>query len=91
MLSLSKDGTPDQLDPEIIGDKDAAIAAAKRQFVEQAVSAKDVAERGAVSGLDAVSVKQDPSIDALAKEHEKVAAAAEKRAEAVVKSLHQGE
>lgn len=89
MLSLSKDGTPDQVNPEIIGDKDFAVAAAKRQFAEQAVSAKDDAERSAAaSGGD--EVKQDPSVEALRKEHEKAQSAAEKKAESVVNSLHQG-
>jgi hypothetical protein len=50
MLSLHADGTPDQHNPEIIGDKDAALAAAKRQFAEQAVSAADVEARGVTSG-----------------------------------------
>ena len=37
MLSLKSDGTPDQTNPVVIGDKEAAVAAAKRQFAEQAV------------------------------------------------------
>jgi hypothetical protein len=45
MLSLRADGTPDQTNPEIIGDKDAAVAAAKVQFAQQAVSAVDEAKR----------------------------------------------
>ena len=43
MLSLHADGTPNQLNPEIIGDKDAALKGARTQFAEQAVSAADVA------------------------------------------------
>jgi hypothetical protein len=42
MLSLKADGTPDQHNPEIIGDKDVALEAAKEQFKQQAVSAADV-------------------------------------------------
>ena len=45
MLSLKSDGTPDQTNPVVIGDKEAAVAAAKRQFAEQAVSSVDEAER----------------------------------------------
>jgi hypothetical protein len=41
MLSLSADGTPDQINPVVIGNKDAATDAAKRQFVEQALSDAD--------------------------------------------------
>jgi hypothetical protein len=52
MLSLQADGTPDQHNPEIIGDKDAAIKATKVQFAQQAVSAVD-AEKRAELGLAA--------------------------------------
>ena len=89
MLSLRADGSPDQHNPEIVGDKDVAVAAAKRQFAEQAVSAVDVAERGVTAG-GADEVPQDPAIEKLKKAHESAAAAAEKRAESVVSSLHQG-
>lgn len=89
MLSLKVDGSPDQHNPEIIGDKDAAIAAAKTQFAQQAVSAVD-AEKRAELGLAPADEgdTSDKAIDALKKEHDKVAAAAEKRAESVVNSLH---
>lgn len=90
MLSLRADGTPDQIAPEIIGGKEFAIEAAKRQFAEQAVSAKDEAERAATIDTGSETVKQDPSVEALKKEHDKVAEAAEKRAEKVVESLHKG-
>ena len=49
MLSLKADGTPDQINPEIIGDKDTAIAAAKVQFAQQAVSAVDQNMRGVLA------------------------------------------
>lgn len=91
MLSLRADGTPDQYDPEIIGDKDTAIEAAKRQFAEVAVAAVD-ADRRAELGL-ARSTDTDTSdalIDKLKAEHEKAATAAEKQAESVVNSLHKG-
>jgi hypothetical protein len=101
MLSLKADGTADQHNPEIIGDKDAAVEAAKRQFAEQAVSAVDVAERGASSGPVTLvgqedgSVKEeplrtdsdDPSVEALRKKHESAAKSAESAAESTIKSL----
>ena len=91
MLSLKSDGTPDQTNPVVIGDKEAAVAAAKRQFAEQAVSSVDEAER-VKHGLSvaAEKVEQDPAIDALTKVHEKASASAEQRAESVVSALHQG-
>ena len=91
MLSLKADGTPDQHNPEIIGDKDAAIAATKVQFAQQAVSAVD-AEKRAELGLGGTDEgdTSDAKIDKLKAEHDKVGAAAEKRAEAVVEKLHQG-
>lgn len=88
MLSLKADGTPDQHNPEIIGDKDAAVAAAQEQFKQQAVSAADVANAGTSSSTVVADAPQDPSIEAAQKEHEKVAAAAEKAAEQVVTKLH---
>lgn len=98
MLSLKADGTPDQTDPEIIGDKDTATAAAKEQFKQQAVSAVDVAaNRGRVTlvGQADGTVKevplttgQDPTIESAQKEHEKVAKAAESAAEKTVDALH---
>jgi hypothetical protein len=91
MLSLNADGSPDQHNPEIIGDKAAAVAAAKAQFAQQAVAAVD-AEKRADLGL-AASEEADTSdakIDALKAEHDKAAEAAEKRAESVVNALHKG-
>ena len=90
MLSLKADGTPDQHNPEIIGDKGFAVEAAKRQFAEQAVSAADVERRGASADNGAEPVKQDPSIEEAQKEADKVTASAEKAAEAAVNALHKG-
>ena len=87
MLSLRSDGTPDQHNPEIIGDKNAALAAAKEQFRQQAVSAADVANAGS-SGTVVEDAPQDPAIEAAIKEQEKAAKAAEKAAEKVVSDLH---
>lgn len=100
MLSLKADGTPDQHNPEIIGDKETALKAAKEQFTQQAVSAVDVAgnssgpvtlvgqEDGSVKEVPADSAKQDPSIEATSKAHEKAADAAVKAAEKAVDALH---
>lgn len=90
-LSLRKDGTPDQHDPEFIGDKEAAVEATKKQFAEWAVSAVD-AEKRQELGLASTDEgdTSDAKIDALTAEHDKVAAAAEKHAEALVESLHKG-
>jgi prophage DNA circulation protein len=87
MLSLRADGTPDQHNPEIIGDKETALAAAKEQFTQQAVSAVDVQR---VDGEAAKDLPQDPVIEAAQKEHEKVAKAAEKAAEKTVNALYEG-
>jgi hypothetical protein len=91
MLSLKADGTPDQHNPEIIGDKDVAVTAAKEQFAQQAVSAADVANAPAGGGGTTVEdAPQDPSIEKVQKEHDKVATAAEKAAEKTVNALFDG-
>ena len=88
MLSLRADGTPDQHNPELIGDKEVALNAAKEQFKQQAVSAADVAPTG--GGTVVEDAPQDPVIAENQAEHKKVATAAEKAAEKVVDSLHKG-
>lgn len=102
MLSLKADGTPDQHNPEIIGDKDVAVAAAKEQFAQQAVSAADVELRGATATVGVLqgqadgsvttvgSTEQDPSIAKLEDAHGKAAKAAESAAEKAVNALHKG-
>ena len=85
MLSLNVDGSPDQHNPEIIGDKAAAVEATKVQFAQQAVAAVDAAKRAESAEEDDTS---DAVIDKLTAEHNKAAASAEKRAEALVNSLH---
>lgn len=85
MLTLNADGTPRQHNPEIIGDKEFAVDAAKRQFGEQAVSAVDTQLRGVTSDSDA---ERDP--DVLKGAHDDAQAAAHDRAEATVNALHQG-
>ncbi len=88
MLSLKADGTPDQHNPEIIGDKDFALEAAKRQFTEQAVSAVDQAERGVAASTGAETVGQDPEIEKLQKKHEAAEKAAVAAAESTVSALY---
>lgn len=101
MLSLRADGTPDQHNPEIIGDPEFAKAAAGEQFRQQAVSAADAAKfsansvpmmavgqkDGSVKVVPASEAPQDPSIQATIDEHEKVAEAATKAADAMVDKL----
>jgi hypothetical protein len=89
MLSLNADGSPNQINPEFIGPKDAAIAATTEQFAQQAVSAidaRDRAEREAAEKPDTA----DAGIDKTKAEHDKAADAAGKRAESVVNDLHKG-
>jgi hypothetical protein len=88
MLSVRADGTPDQHNPEIIGDKDAALAATTEQFQQQAVSAVDV--QNAPKPAAATDADQDPTIAKAQAEHQKVAVEAADAAKAVVDGLHQG-
>lgn len=89
MLSLNRDGTPDQHDPEIIGDKDFALAATKEQFQQQAVSAVDDQKRPEILGDAGAAgeVEQDPKIAELKDAHDSAAEAAAKAAESTVESL----
>ena len=91
MLSLRADGVPDQHDPELIGEREFAVEATKRQFREQAVSAADVAERGVVADTGAEQVDQDPEIAKLQKVHESAEKDAEAAAEKAVDALFTGE
>ncbi|MBC3989337.1 hypothetical protein H8N00_10680 [Streptomyces sp. AC563] len=93
MASRRADGSMDQVNPEFIGDKDTAIAAAKEQLAVQAVSAVDVAARGVSAGEGedgAGSSAPDAEIKALKEAHEKAKDAAEAQAEREVERLHQG-
>lgn len=103
MLSLNADGVPDQHEPEIIGDKEVAVAAARVQFTEQAVSAIDV-ERAAAAPdptrvtlvgqkdgtvkAEPLTTGQDPSIADNAEAHEKARQAAVAAAEKAVDALY---
>jgi hypothetical protein len=92
MLSLHPDGTPDQHNPEVIGDKEFAVKAAQEQFKQQAVSAVDAEKRPELlpSGTAEDLKRQDPAIEKLTKAHDAAASSAEKAAEKVVNDLHQG-
>jgi hypothetical protein len=101
MLSLKADGTPDQLAPEMIGDKDVARTAAREQFAQQAVSAADVNRARAKSGpmmvttdkdgneklVPASEAPQDPSVAEAKDELDKVEKEAHKAADAAVDKL----
>jgi len=89
MLSLNRDGSPDQHDPEIVGDKEFALAASKEQFKQQAVSAVDQAKRPEIFGTPGADeqLEQDPSIAELKDAHDSAAEAAEKAAESTVNAL----
>jgi hypothetical protein len=97
MLSLRADGTPDQVNPEIIGDPDTAEAAAKEQFAQQAVSALDVAtstgpvtlvgqKDGSTKAIPATT-GQDPTIESATKAAQEATTAAEAAATAAVAAL----
>ena len=85
MLSLKADGTPDQVNPEIIGDKDVAIAAAKVQFAQQAVSAVDQKMRGVLA-----DDPQENDDEKLKKAHDSAAKSGEAAAEKTVNALAKG-
>jgi hypothetical protein len=85
MLSLKADGTHDQHNPEIIGDKEFAVAASKRQFAEQSASAVDVDVRSAAAA--SAEVVDDPSIVDLRKKQDAAVKASEAAAEKTVNAL----
>ena len=88
MLSVAKDGSLDQHDPELIGDKEFTLAATKEQFRTQAISAVDADKRpelGLAPGP--VEVVEDKSIGELKKAQDAAAKSAESTAEKLVNSL----
>lgn len=89
MLSLQADGTPDQHNPEIIGEKEFARDATREQFRQQAVSAVDQAKRAELfgTGSSAEELTQDPKIAELQEAHDAAAKDAEKAADATVDGL----
>lgn len=86
MLSVSKDGTPDQAPNfEFIGDKDATLEATKEQFAQRAASAVDEQKRPELGLAPAAAeVAEDKSIAELKAAQDKAIAAAEKQAESIV-------
>jgi hypothetical protein len=86
MLSLHADGTPAQVNPELIGDPEFALEATKEQLRQQRVSAVDFEERSAAAAA-AGEVAEDPTIAALKAKHDEAAKQAEADAEKVVKGL----
>jgi hypothetical protein len=93
MASRRADGSMDQVNPEFIGDKDVAIAAAKEQLAVQAVSAVDVAARGVSAGPTddgTGSSEPDADVKALKDAQEAAVKAAESKAESEVNERHQG-
>lgn len=96
MLSLRRDGTADEHNPEFIGDLEATREATREQFSQQAVSLADQTRAQSVPMMTvddkgtmkpASEAPQDPSIKAAQEEHQKVADAARKAADAAVDAL----
>lgn len=93
MASRRADGSMDQINPEFIGDKDVALAAAKEQLAQQAASAVDVAARGVSAGPaddGTGSSEPDPDVKALKDAQEEAVKTAEAQAEREVNALHKG-
>lgn len=89
MLSLRADGSPDQHNPEIIGDREFALAATEEQFKQQAVSAVDQVKRAELFGTGGTGeqLEQDPKIAELQEAHQAAEKAAESAAESTVGAL----
>lgn len=89
MLSLKADGTPDQHNPEIVGEREFALEATKEQFKQQAVSAVDQEKRAELFGTGGggEQLEQDPKIAELKDAHDAAADAAESAAESTVGAL----
>lgn len=89
MLSLKADGTPDQHNPEIVGEKEFALEATREQFKQQAVSAVDQAKRAELfgTGVDVEQLEQDPKIAELQDAHQAAEKSAEAAADATVGAL----
>ncbi|MFI2911119.1 hypothetical protein ACG2OD_23170 [Streptomyces sp. PDY-4] len=91
MASRKADGSMDQVDPEFIGDKEVAIAAAEEQLAVQAASAVDTAARGVVSTPEGTgSSEPDAEVQALKDAQDKAVEDAKAKAKREVEQLHQG-
>lgn len=91
MPSVRADGSWDQNNPEVIGDLDTAVQAAREQAAVRASSAVDVAARGVTTEPeDAGSSEPDAEVKALKEAQEKAANAAADAAERDIKARHKG-
>ena len=91
MASRRADGSMDQVNPEFIGDKETAVAAAKQQLAQQAASAVDTAARGVSSAPEGEgSSEPDAEVQALKDAQDRAIATAEAKAEREVEERHQG-
>lgn len=88
MLSIAKDGTADQVNPEIIGDKEAATEALQEQLETLAVSRVDAEHLDAEQAAEASG--DEPPEAPQPEDYEAAQAEADDRAEAVVDALHEG-
>jgi hypothetical protein len=91
MASRKADGSMDQNNPEFIGDKETAVAAAKEQLAVQAASAVDTAARGVVATPEGTGDSSpDAEVRELKEAQDKAVADAEAKAEREVAELHRG-
>jgi hypothetical protein len=91
MASRRADGSMDQVDPEFIGDKETAIAAAEEQLAVQAASAVDTAARGVTSAPEGTgSSEPDAEVKALKDAQDKAVEDAKDKARAEVEQRHKG-
>ncbi len=94
IASRRPDGSPAQSEGfEYIGPKEQAVAAAKAQLAEQAVSAVDVAVRGVTTDTGdngEGSSRPDPGVQDIIDAHGAAVSAAESKAESEVNSAHKG-
>lgn len=92
MVSVRADGTLDQTNPEIIGNKEFAEQATREQFRQQAVSAVDQQRAAEAKGADLPDQTiEDPEIAEARKAHEAAQASADKAADATVGALFKGD
>jgi hypothetical protein len=100
MLSLKSDGTPDQVNPTFVVDRETALRATTAQLSVQAVAAADTVDRPTgpqtIVGtpgdepdkvIPASEAQQDPSIQARVDAHQAAQEAAVAAAEATVDAL----
>jgi hypothetical protein len=87
-LSIRKDGTPDQHNPTIIGDRDAALDLTRTQLRQQAASnaGREADQQAAGGDLPAQDV-EDPTIADAQKVKDDAVASADKAADAIVSEL----